>query len=456
MVLSFFSVILAVGLVLLLLPLFNQLTQKTISFPYASSSFWLSLLALTLVTGVISGSYPALFLSAFRPIRVLKGTLKFSAGTAWFRRGLVVFQFVLSIILIIGTMVVSGQVNYVQSMDLGYDRDNLVYIPLEGDLPAKYKPFREAALQLPGVLAVSRVNQDPTNVENGTGGVDWDGKDPNNLVMFTNIAAGYDIVRTMKMKLVAGREFSSEYPTDTAGYMLNEEALRRIGYKNPIGRRLTMWGKKGTIVGIVRDFHFNSLHDPILPLIIRYGEDGKDVAYGDIVVRIRGSQMRSTLGSLEKLCHELNPRFPWTYQFADDEYRDLYKSESIVHNLANCFAGLAIFICCLGLLGLAMFTAEQRTKEFGIRKVLGAKAVTLFTLLSKDFLVLVLVAFLVASPLAWWAMHEWLKNFAYHIALQWWVFLTAGLLALLIALVTVSFQAIKVAIANPVRSLRSE
>jgi len=455
-VLSFFSVILALGMVLLLLPVFDRLTRKTISFPYSATSFWLSLLVLTLITGVISGSYPALFLSAFRPIKVLKGSLKFSSGAAWFRKGLVVFQFVLSIILIIGTLVVSGQVDYVQSIDLGYDRDNLVYIPLEGDLPSKYKPFREAALQLPGVLAVSRVNQDPTDLENGTGGVDWDGKDPNNLVMFTNMAAGYNIVETMKLQLVAGREFSPDYPTDTSGYLLNQEALRRIGYKNPIGRRLTMWGKKGTIVGIVRDFHFTSLHEPILPLIIRYGEEGNQVAYGNIVVRIQGSQTRATLGSLEKLCHELNPRFPFTYQFADDEYRNLYKSESIVHNLSNCFAGLAIFICCLGLLGLAMFTAEQRTKEFGIRKVLGAKTMTLFTLLSKDFLILVLVAFLLASPLAWWAMNEWLKNFAYHIPLRWWVFLMAGVLALLIALITVSFQAFRVAVANPVKSLRTE
>jgi putative ABC transport system permease protein len=455
-VLSFFSMILALGMVLLLLPVFNRLTEKSISFPAGVTSFWLSLLALTLVTGIVSGSYPALFLSAFRPIRVLKGTLKFSAGAAWFRKGLVVFQFVLSIILIIGTIVVSGQVDYVQSVNLGYDRENLVYIPLEGDLPAKYKTFREQAIQLPGVAGVTRANQDPTELDNGTGGVTWDGKDPNNLIMFTNIAVGYNFIKTMKLKLTAGREFSPDYPTDTAGYILNEEALRRVGYKNPIGRNFAMWQKKGTIIGIVKDFHFTSLHDPIKPLIIRYGEDVKDMNYGEAVVRIQGSQMRPTLGKLEQLTRQLNPRFPFTYQFADDEYRDLYKSESIVHNLANCFAGLAIFICCLGLLGLAMFTAEQRTKEFGIRKVLGAKVTTLFALLSRDFLVLVLIAFLVASPLAWWAMNEWLKNFAYHIALQWWVFVLAGLLALLIALITVSFQAIRVATANPVKSLRTE
>jgi putative ABC transport system permease protein len=300
------------------------------------------------------------------------------------------------------------------------------------------------------------VNMDPTNLENGTGGVDWDGKSANNIVMFTNVAVGYEFVKTMKLKLAAGREFSPGYVTDTTGYMLNEEALRRIGYKDPIGRRLTMWGKKGTIVGIVKDFHFTSLHNQIQPLIIRFGEDSNTIKYGSIIVRVQGSQMRQTLAGLERLCHSMNPKFPFSYTFADDEYRELYKSESIVHSLSNCFAGLAIIICCLGLLGLTMFTAEQRTKEFGIRKVLGARPGTLFTLLSNEFLLLVVCAFLVASPLACWAMFEWLKNFAYHTPLHWWVVLLAGMVALLIALLTVSFQAVKVAMANPIKSLRTE
>jgi putative ABC transport system permease protein len=451
--LAFFSVVLALGMVILMLPGFNMMTGKEIVFPYGSASFWLSLAALTLVTGVVSGSYPALFLSSFQPIKVLKGTLTFSPATAWFRKGLVVFQFVLSIVLIIGTIVVSGQVNYVQSIDLGYDREGLVYIPLEGDLPGKYKLFKDAALRLPGIGEVSRISQQPTDIENGTSGVDWDGKDPNNTVMFTNTSAGYDLVKSMGLQMVAGRDFSPVYGTDSVGYLLNEEAAKRIGYKDPIGKRLTFWQKKGTIVGVIRNFHFNSLHDPIRPLIVRFGEtDG----YGSALVRTQPGKTALALKGLEGLCRQMNPKFPFTYSFADEEYRNLYKSESIVHSLANCFAGLAIFISCLGLLGLAMFTAEQRTKEFGVRKVLGARGSTLFALLSKDFLVLVLVAFLVASPLAGWAMHEWLKNFAYHIALEWWVFLLAGAMALLIALLTVSFQAIKVAVANPIKSLRTE
>jgi hypothetical protein len=440
-------------MVILVLPSFNQLTGKGISFPYDSASFWLSLAGLTLVTGVISGSYPALFLSSFQPIRVLKGALTFSPAAAWFRKGLVVFQFVLSIVLIIGTIVVSGQVDYIQSVNLGFDRDNLIYIPLEGDLTGKYKLFKESALQLNGVSEVSRISSQPTNIGSSTGGVDWDGKDPNNLVMFTQTSAGYDLVKTMDLHLAAGRDFSSAFGTDSVGYLLNEEAARRIGYKDPIGKRLTFWQKKGTIVGVIRNFHFNSLHEPIKPLVIHFGETD---SYGNALVRTKAGKTPEALKGLEKLCRSLNPKFPFTFIFADDQYRKMYKSESIVHSLANCFAGLAIFISCLGLLGLAMFTAEQRTREFGIRKVLGAKVSTLFGLLSKDFLVLVLVAFLVASPLAGLAMYYWLQNFAYHIRLEWWVFLLAGVMALLIALLTVSFQAIKVAIANPVKSLRSE
>jgi putative ABC transport system permease protein len=451
--LAFFSVVLALLMVLVALPAFNHLTGKEIGLPYGSYSFWLSLVGLTLITGVVSGSYPALFLSAFQPIRVLKGALRFSPATAWFRKGLVVFQFVLSIVLIIGMMVVSGQVNFIQSINLGYNRENLVYIPLEGDLTGKYKLFKESALKLPGISEVSRSSQQPTDIENGTLGVHWDGQDPNNTVMFTSTSAGYDLVKTMDLHIVAGRDYSPVYGTDSVGYLLNEEAARRIGYKDPVGKRLTFWGKKGTIIGVIRNFHFNSLHDPIKPLIVRFGEQDD---YGNALVRTQAGKTQEALKGLEALCRSLNPKFPFTYKFADEQYRNLYKSETVVHGLANCFAGLAIFISCLGLLGLAMFTAEQRTKEFGIRKVLGAKVSTLFTLLSKDFLVLVLVAFLVAAPLGGWAMHVWLQNYAYHIGLEWWIFLLAGAMALLIALLTVSFQAIKVAIANPVKSLRTE
>lgn len=451
--LAFFSMVLALVIVIAVLPFFNQMTQKKIGFPFGSSSFWLWMGALTVVTGVIAGSYPALFLSSFKPIRVLKGTLRFSAGAAWFRKGLVVFQFVLSIVLIIGTIVVASQVNYVLHTNLGFDRENLIYIPLEGDLTGKYKIFKEQALRMPGISDVTRSAQAPFDIGGNTGGVDWDGKDPSVSVLFTQLSVGYDLTKTLRLQFVEGRDFSPLYATDSVGYILNEAALKKIGYKHPIGSRLTFWGKKGTIVGVLKDFHYNSLHLPIYPLIIRLAENED---WGEALVRTKAGQTRQVLAGLEKLYKELNPKFPFTYRFADEEYQKSYESDTVVQRLSNCFAGLAIFISCLGLLGLAMFTAEQRTKEFGIRKVLGAKVSTLFGLLSREFIVLVLVAFIVASPLAWWAMRAWLQNFAYHIDVQWWVFLLAGIAALSIALLTVSWQAIKVAVANPVKSLRAE
>jgi putative ABC transport system permease protein len=451
--LSFIALLISLLLVSLLLPLFNDITAKKISLPYSSYTFWLSLVMLALITGIISGSYPALFLSSFKPVVVLKGMFRFSAGAAWFRKGMVVFQFALSILLIIGTIIISQQVQYVQNTNLGYDRENFVYIPLEGDLPKKYAVFKERAMRLPGIQLVTRLTESPTQIDNGTGGVDWDGKDPNVRPMFSEAAVGYDFVKTLKLKLIDGRDFSKDFVTDTVGYLVNEAALKKIGYKDPVGKRLTFWSKKGTIIGVLKDFHINSLHTPINPLILRFGEN---VVYGNALIRTEAGKTQLALDGLKKLCKELNPAFPFTYQFSDEEYQKLYRSEEVIRRLSRYFAFLGIFISCLGLLGLAMFTAEQKTKEFGIRKVLGAPVLSLFTLLSKDFLLLVTIAFVIASPLAWWAMDIWLQNFVYRTPINVWVFLFAGIMALLIALFTVSFQAIKVAIANPVTALRSE
>lgn len=453
LVITAIAIILSLALVFLVLPGFNQLTQKQINLPYDNSKFWLGIAGLVLITGFISGSYPALYLSSFRPVGVLKGSLKFSRGALWFRKGLVVFQFMLSIILIIGTIVVSKQVNYIQTMNLGYDRENLLYIPLEGDLTAKYELFKNQSLQAPGVKDISRITDNPTQMENGTGGVQWEGKDPNSDVQFTQSAVGYDFTKTMHVKLAEGRDFSKDFPTDSVGYILNESALKIINYKNPVGKPLTFWQKKGTIIGVLKDFHFNSVHTPINPLILRLGEN---IEWGQALVRTQPGKTKEALRSLEKICKELNPKFPFTYKFSDQEYAKLYESEQVVSKLANHFAFLAIFISCLGLLGLVIFTSEQRTKEFGIRKVLGASPVTLFNLLSREFLILVLIAMVIATPVAWIAMNKWLQDYVYRIHISWWMFTAAGVLAILIALITVSFQAIKAAIANPVKSLRTE
>ncbi len=447
------AVIISLLLVTLVLPQFSRLTGKQMTIPVNDARFWLSIAGLLLVTGFISGSYPALYLSSFKPVRVLKGSMKFSSSALWFRKGLVVFQFMLSIILIIGTIVVSKQVNYIQTTNLGYDRENLLYIPLEGDLTPKYELFKNQVLQMPGIKEVSRITDVPTQIENGTGGVQWIGKNPNADIEFTQSAVGYDFTKTMHLQLAQGRDFSKDFATDSAGYLINESALKIIGYKNPIGKPLTFWQKKGAIIGVLKDFHFNSLHEQINPLVLRLGEN---IEWGAALVRTEPGKTKQALASLEKVCKELNPKFPFTYKFSDEEYAKLYKSEQVVSQLANYFAFLGIFISCLGLLGLVIFTAEQRTKEFGIRKVLGASPATLFTLLSKEFLLLVLIAMVIASPLAWIAMNNWLQDYVYHINISWWMFVIAGVVAILIALITVSFQAIRAAVANPVKSLRTE
>lgn len=271
-------------------------------------------------------------------------------------------------------------------------------------------------------------------------------------VDFTQVGVGYDYLETMKIKLLAGREFSKAFPADTANYILNESAVKATGYKDPIGQPFTLFRTHGKIIGVVKDFHFHSMHTPIGPMVFKYGENMP----GAVLIRTQPGKTREAVAGIEKLCKQINPAFPPSYDFVDDQYRNLYQNEQIINKLSNAFAFLAIFISCLGLLGLAMFTAEQRIKEVGIRKVLGASVQSLFGLLSQEFLLLVIIALLIATPVAWYAMDKWLQGFAYRTPLQWWVFAISGGLIILIAMVTVSFQAIKAALVNPIKSLRSE
>ncbi|MEN0055449.1 MAG: ABC transporter permease [Mucilaginibacter sp.] len=447
------AVFVSLILLVLLLPVFNQITQKEIALPFNQPLFWLKLAAITLVTGLVSGSYPALFLSSFNPAKVLKGTIKLDSGSTIFRKGLVVFQFALSVILITATIVISKQMTYVQSKNLGYDRENLIYIPMNGALLPKYGTFKEQALQMPGIQSVSRITLTPTSIENGTADVQWEGKDPNVSIQFTQVSVGYDFVKTMKLKMLSGRDFSKDFPTDSAGYIINEAALKRLGYANPIGKPLSFWKRKGQIIGVLKDFHFDSMHEQIKPLIIRFGEQEY---YGNILVKTQPGKTKQALASLENLSKEINPAFPFSYTFSDEEYQKLYQNEQVVTKLSDAFAFLAIFISCLGLLGLAMFTAEQRIKEIGIRKVLGASVQSLFALLSSEFLLLVVIALLIALPVSWYTMSYWLRGFAYSTPMQWWMFALSGGLIILIAMATISFQALKAALINPIKSLRSE
>jgi len=452
MMLAFVSMLAALLLLTLLLPAFNMLTEKHITFP-SGVAFWTGILGVALVTGFISGSYPALFLSSFRPVTVLKGALKLGRGNLLFRKGLVVFQFVISIVLIVGTIVVSRQVNYIRTTDIGYDKENLLYIPLEGDLNGKYNLFKQEMLKLSGVKSVSHIGDPPTNITSSTWGIDWEGKDPNSKPTFGDEEVAYDFAQTMGIQVVQGHDFRKDMATDSIGYILNEEAARIVGYKDPIGKPFTMWGRKATIIGVVKDFNFNSLHIPIRPFILYLGDNPWG---GTTLVRTEPGKTRQVLDGLAALWKRMNPQFPFTYQFSDEEYDKLYKSELMAARLSNWFAGLAIVISCLGLLGLAMFTAEQRTKEIGIRKVLGASVGSVFRLLSGEFLMLVFLSLLIATPVAWLAMSKWLQDYAYHTNVSWWMFGLAGVTALLITLLTIGFQTIKAALNNPVKSLRTE
>jgi putative ABC transport system permease protein len=453
LLITFFSFVIAILFAIILLPAFNGFTGKQLSLPISEPVFWVRSISLLILVGFVAGSYPALFLSSLKPIRVLKGNLKFNWSATFFRKSLVVFQFALSIVMIVGMMVIYRQLHYIQTKNLGYDRENLVYIPLEGELGAKYSIFKEEAGKMPGIKNISKIRQSPTQIGSHTGDIKWVGKDPNLVASFANTVVGYDFVKTMNLKLAEGRDFSKDYGTDSASFILNETALEKIGYKDPIGKPLWWGNHEGKIIGILKDFHFNSMHQPIEPLVIALKEDRQ---WGTLLIRTEKGKTKEALAGLEKVCKALNPNFPFTYKFSDQEFDKLYKSEGVASQLADYFAFLAIFISCLGLFGLATFAAGQRMKEISIRKVLGASVPDILALLSGNFLKPVFVAILIACPIAWYAMNKWLEDFAYKVNIGWWVFATAGLVTVGIALLTVTYQAIKAAITNPVKSLRTE
>jgi putative ABC transport system permease protein len=449
------AAMMALLLVYALLPAFNQLTDKQIALPYSTPLFWAAIAALTVITGIVAGSYPAFFLSAFHPVKVLKGSMKAGPRAGMLRKGLVVFQFTLSIMLILGTIVVSQQINYIQSKNLGYNKANMVSVPLEGNLlnQHNYQLFKQEALSKGGIEEMTRITQVPVNMGAGTSDVGWQNKNPNEKYLFMWGSVGYDFTKTMGLQMVDGRDFSRGFPTDSNAFIINESALKLINYKDPIGKKISFWGRPWTIVGVIKDFHFTSLHAPIRPLLLKLGENE---SWGNALVRVEAGNMEKVLANLEQLSKELNPKFPFSYQFVDEEYQKLYKGEQVTQKLSGYFAFLAIFICCLGLLGLVMFTIGQRVKEIGIRKVLGANSIGLFGRLAKDFLAPVFVSLAIALPAGWWAMQTWLDDFAYRISLNIWVFLLTAAIVIVIALLSISFQAIRAVVANPMKALRSE
>lgn len=448
------SLVLSLLLVYTLLPLFNLSTGKEISLPFNDPKLWMFLAILVLITGMVAGSYPALFLSSLKPVRTLKGIVRFTSASVWFRKGLTGLQFGLSILLIIATLVITRQMHYVQNAHLGYDRENLIYMRIEGDLNPKYSTFKAKALSMPGIAMVDRSSEAP----HAMGFViadpmHWEGQQEGELVPFKPLSVGFDFIKTMNMEVVEGRDFSAANPTDTSAFMVNEEALRQMKMKDPIGKWVSAWNKKGHIIGVLKDYHTHSLREPIKPVIM----DVKEYEYfGVVIIRTEPGKTKEALASLETLYKEINPHYPFSYQFVDQEYTKLYKNEQVMAGLSNAFALLAILISCLGLLGLVMFAAEQRTREFGIRKVLGATVVHIVTLMSRDFLLLVGISFLIAAPVAGMLMTKWLSTFAFQISLSWWIFAIAGGAALLVAMLTIFLHAVNSATTNPVKSLRAE
>ncbi len=464
--LSFLALLLSWMLVQLLLPGFNYFSGKQITSPFTNPTYWAISGSLLVTMGLLAGSYPALYLSSLKPVRVLKGEVRMSGRSVWFRKGLAIFQFGLSISLLIATLVVSRQISYVQNTHLGYDRENLIYFRVEGELNDRYAVFKEELSRMPGIALVDRSSEAPhamgfvvdenDGVANATGGEDainWEGKEKNASVGFKPTSVGFDFIQIMNLDLIAGRDFSRDYATDTTAFMVNEMALKQMGMDDPLGKWISAWDKKGPIVGILKDYHTHSLHEPIKPLIVDVKED---LYFGVVLVRTLPGQTKEALASIDKVYRKVNSSYPFDYRFLDQEYKQLYQSEQVVAKLSNAFAGLAIAVSCLGLLGLVMFSAEQRTKEIGIRKVLGAEVLHIVGLLSRDFMQLILVAFLVAAPVAAYFMNQWLQDFAYKIDLSWWIFAVAGGAVLLIALLTTGIQTLKAAQQNPVESLRSE
>jgi putative ABC transport system permease protein len=439
----------------LLLSLFNQLAGKTISHNiFLQPQYILILFLISIGIGILAGFYPALVLSSFQPIIVLKGRFTTSTKGILLRKGLVVAQFTISIALIISTIVVYNQMNYMRSQDLGFNKEQKLIIDTHGD--SSKLVFKQAVSSLPGVISTCMAGSVPGGGNPGAYSQIENIKGDMQIANLDLYFVDFDYIPQYKMKMLAGRAFSRDFQTDTTQSMIvNEAAMKMFGYTSPqqiIGKKFDQWGRKGVIIGVVKDFHFRSLQEVIKPLSIRIEPNGCDL----VSINISSKNIPSTISAIENKWKALIPHRPFSYYFLDEFFDKQYRAEDRFGSLFLNFAILAIFISCLGLLGLASYSTMQRVKEIGIRKVMGASVSNILNLLSKEFIRLVAISFFIAAPIAWYFMHEWLQGFAYRTAVQWWVFVLAGISALAIAIITISFQAIKAAVANPVESLRTE
>ena len=452
LLISLCSMVLAWLFVSVLLDPFNEVTEKAISLNFTPRLIGASLVAVV-VTGLLAGSYPAFYLTHFNPASVLKGEIKNSAGEVWARKGLVIFQFSITILLIVGVMVIQKQMHYANSKNLGYDRENVVFFNQDGTIEEKRETFLTELRSLPGVVNVGTTGHTMLNQMNNTMGLEWRDKDPETRILFENIRVDEDFQKTMGMELAAGRWFSKEFSADSAKIVLNEKGVKAMGFtpEEAIGEKIRLWGQYDLeIVGVLKDFHFQSIHSEVDPAFFWLRNTWR------VAVRLQAGSEMATMDQIQEIYEQFAPGFIFDYQFLDDGYQKLYSSEKRIGTLSSYGAGMAILISCLGLFGLAAFTAERRIKEIGIRKVLGANASQIVMMLSIDFTKMVLISIVIALPVAYYLMRQWLESFAYNIELSPWIFISAALLSMLIAWLTVGSQALRAAHVNPSQCLKDE
>lgn len=454
---SLLAGIMAIGIVMISLPAYNQLTEKKLFIDFYDINTWIIFIGFILFTGFLAGSYPAFFLSSFQPVKVLKGTFKKVNGLVTPRKVLVVLQFTFAIVLIISTIIIKQQMDYAREREAGYNKDNLVYHFMTGDISANYTLIKNELLQSGIVKAVTKTNSPLTDRWSNGWGQNWQGKDPDDKTPFDRYLADEGLGATAGLQFVQGRDFDlKQYPTDSTGLIINESALKVMKFKDPIGQVVSDLGVEWHVVGVIKDFILTSPYEPTRPILI-CGAKSSFLTFQVVQMKLSGKTATAeSLKTMESIFKKYNPEYPFDYKFIDEAYARKFENERRQGTLAALFAGLTIFISCLGLFGLATYMAENRIREIGVRKVMGASVASITTLLSKDFVKLVLVSFLIAAPLAYWIMYHWLQDYAYRVNIQWWVFAVACILTITIAILTVSYQSIRAALMNPVNSLKRE
>lgn len=450
LVLTFFALVVAILVSFLLQPFFNQVTSKSLTLSFQPEIAML-LFGVWLFTGILAGIYPAIYLSKFKPVEVMKSNIKGSFGELLARKGLVVFQFSISLLLIIGISVLSKQMNYIQSQNLGYNQSHLLELNASGINPNQMATYLEETKKVPGVSNASSLSHPLVGLASSTIGLTWEGKNPDEQVKFENITVNMGLIETMGFEMVEGRAFSPDFGEEDTKIILNEAAVKTIGFQDPVGQVVNLWGNDKEVIGVVKDFHFESLKEEVKPAFLKY-----DPGFAQkVMVRIESNDQQASIAGISEVFEKFTGQ-PLSYSFMDEDYQSLYASEQRASKLAKYFGTSAIFLSCLGLFGLAAFTAEKRKKEIGVRKVMGATLFSVLTLVSKDFIALILISIVIAVPVAWYFATNWLQSYAYQTDLSWWIFAGSGVLLLLISISTVGFQAFKAASANPVDSLRSE